>query len=193
MVLPMYVRSQAVLVITPDSSITTHLVFVKIPPTPSPLTCASDIWMKELKYDSDSDFLLDGVSNGFCITSKPDSFRSVLCDNYKSATDLSAHDRVEQQILSEISQGNYIVCNPRPTIVSSLGAIEKDNGKVRLIHDCNRSGLNSYADTSKFKYETVDKAVSLLPPNGYLAKVDLSNAYRSVPIHNECLPATGLQ
>ncbi len=33
----------------------------------------------------------------------------------------------------------------------------------------------------------------MLPPGGYMAKVDLKSAYRSVPIHPKCYPATGLQ
>ena len=61
------------------------------------------------------------------------------CDNYISATDPSVKCIVEKQIREEIDNGNYVVCNDRPTIVSALGAIPKPNGKdIRLIHDCSR-------------------------------------------------------
>ena len=101
----------------------------------------------------------------------------------------------EDQIKHELNSNNYIVWPKKPKIVSSLGAIVKDNGKVCLIHDCSRpAGLsvNSYAKTSYFKYETVDSAVSRLPKNGFLAKIDLSSEYRSVPIHPDCYEFMGL-
>lgn len=162
---------------------------------PSPLTSAFDRWEHELRDDKDKQFLLDGIANGFCITSSPHSFEPVFENNYKSATDDNIASRVQAQIVEEVEQGNYVICGSKPTIVSSLGAVEKSSGGVRLIHDCSRPekySLNSHAQTSKFKYETVDKAASLLPPNGYLAKIDLRSAYRVVPVHNACLPATGL-
>ena len=67
---------------------------------------------------------------------------------------------------------------------------------MRLIHDCSRpygKGVNSYATTTPFSYQTVDDALRLLPQNGYLAKIDLRNAYRVVPVHPRCYQATGLQ
>ena len=163
---------------------------------PSPLTLALSIWETELAEDIDKQFLLNGISSGFCITSAPHQFCNVQRSNYKSATSSDISNQVEAQIVAEINQGNYVICKRQPTIVSSLGAIEKSNGKIRLIHDCSKPeelGLNSYATTSTFKYETVDRAVSLLPPNGYMAKIDLSCAYHVVPVHTECLAATGLQ
>ena len=39
---------------------------------------------------------------------------------------------------------------------------------------------------------TVDKAVSLIKRNVYLAKIDLKSAYRHVPIHPSNYTATGL-
>ena len=41
-------------------------------------------------------------------------------------------DRVEQVIKEEISNGNYVVVQERPVIVSALGTIPKpDSSKVR--------------------------------------------------------------
>ena len=39
---------------------------------------------------------------------------------------------------------------------------------------------------------TVDKAVSLIKSNTYLAKIDLKSGYRHVPIHQSNYPTTGL-
>ena len=70
----------------------------------------------------------------------------------------------------------------KPTIVSALGAIPKpDSVKIRLIPDCSRpqhSNVNSYTATQRYSYMTVDKAVSLIKTNAYLAKIDLKSANR---------------
>ncbi|KAL9975581.1 hypothetical protein ACROYT_G012757 [Oculina patagonica] len=96
-----------------------------------------------------------------------------------------------------MQHGNYIVTTAKPTIVSALGAIPKpDSDNIRLIHDCSRpqhSNVNSYSDTKQhYSYVTVDKAVSLIKSNAYLAKIDLKSAYRHVPIHPSNYTATGL-
>ena len=160
------------------------------------MTHCLDKWEAELKEDSDRDFLLDGISSGFRITDENEILKPASCRNYKSATGSDIRISVENQIISELEKGNYMFTTSKPTIVSSLGAVPKKNSdKIRLIHDCSRPcgfGVNSYATTSSFKYETVDKATHLLPPHGYLSKIDLSSAYRVVPIHPDCYEATGL-
>ena len=57
-------------------------------------------------------------------------------NNYKSAINLLVKDKVEETIMDEIRQSNYIVTGDRPAIISALGAIPKpDSQEVRLIHD----------------------------------------------------------
>lgn len=56
-----------------------------------------------------------------------------------------------------------------------MGAILKpDSDKIRPIHVCSQpqhSNVNSYTDTQHYySYVTVDKAVSLIKSNAYLAK-----------------------
>ena len=106
------------------------------------------------------------------------------------------HDKVEKQIRDEIQMGNYVITRTKPSIVSALGAIPKRNSdNIRLIHDCSRLAhinVNSYASTQHFSYVTLDKAVSLVMPDAYLAKIDLKSAYRHVPIHPSNYSATGL-
>ena len=116
--------------------------------------------------------------------------------NYKSATNVSTKAAVEQAIVGEIAEGNYVISKSKPTIVSALGAIPKpDSPDVRLIHDCSRPqgrALNDYMSTRSFKFQTLDDAIQLLRPNYFMAKIDLRHAYRSVPIHPSNFPATGL-
>ena len=83
-----------------------------------------------------------------------------------------------------------------PTIVSALGAIPKHNStKIRLIHDCSKPdglSVNDYANADSFSYQTIQDAVQTITPGCYMAKVDLSNAYRSVKIHESNFAITGI-
>lgn len=152
-------------------------------------------WKEILDGDFDKEFILDGVENGFIVVDSVDISVDVHCKNYKSVLNDSVKLVAEKQIKHELDVQNYVICDRKPKIVSSLGAIVKDSGKVRLIHDCSKPenfSVNSYATTSHFKYQTVDDVVEKLPKNGYMAKVDLSAAYRSVPIHPDCYEFMGL-
>ena len=117
--------------------------------------------------------------------------------NYKSATSAAHKPKVEQTILGKIADGNHVVTDIKPTIISALGAIPKpDSSEVRLIHDCSRPpgwALNDYISCSSFKFQTLDDATKMLQPNYFMAKIDLRHAYRSVPIHKSNYVATGLQ
>ena len=165
--------------------------------SPTLLTACIATWEHELKNDCDRDFLLQGINDGFTILNPHANIprQTVHCYNYKSATCPENRPLVEKQILQEIDLGHYIVCQSPPPIISSIGAIVKKSGGIRLIHDCSRPlgySVNSYSSKQSFKYETVDNAVAKLPLNGWMSKVDLSSAYRSVPIHPSCFPYTGL-
>ena len=73
-------------------------------------------------------------------------------------------------------------------ITSALGAIMKeDSGKVRLLHDASRPhgrALNDFAVNPSFSYQTLYQATSSIKKGYYLAKLDLSQAYRSVKLHH---------
>ena len=45
--------------------------------------------------------------------------------NYKSATGPEVRDKIEQTLLEEVSCGNYVITDMKPTIVSALGAVLK--------------------------------------------------------------------
>ncbi len=156
-----------------------------------------EAWETELADDPiDRNFILTGIAEGFHITDPGSKFSPAEHSNYKSATE-TYKDLAEEQIYKEIELGRYVIVPDKPTIVSSLGAVPKSTpNSIRLIHDCSRplgKGLNSYASTETFKYATLDHATSLLPMNGYMSKVDLKSAFRSVPIHEDSQHATGLQ
>lgn len=155
-----------------------------------------DAWQALLPPDDPHrDYILDGVKNGFRVTTQ-DYTGDFVCErNYKSATNPKVAPLVEQQIKEEIANGRYIITKDRPRIISALGAIMKDNGKVRLIHDCSRppgNALNDLAECNRFSYQSIQDAVNLITPGCYMAKVDLASAYRSVKIHPQDFTLSGL-
>ena len=86
----------------------------------------------------------------------------------------------------QIEQGNYVIASEKPAIIIPLGAIFKDDGSVRLIHDGSLPegfAMNEYTDHHSVRYETLQDACRLVKPGYYCAKLDLQSAYRSVPIH----------
>lgn len=119
----------------------------------------------------------------------------VTMDNHTSAKVNSK--LVQDQILTEITEGRYIITPQPMTITSALGAIPKSNKAIRLIHDASRpagGSLNSYVDDKMtVKFQTVKDAVSILKPGTFMAKVDLQAAYRSVALHPSQYKYTGLK
>ena len=118
--------------------------------------------------------------------------------NHPSATPGNAHyDAVKSQVLNEISEGNYVLTDDKPVLISPLGAVSKSDGSVRLIHDCSRptgNCVNDYASLNESQqFQTIDDATSLLQQGYFMAKVDLKSAYRSVRISTDSQRFTGLQ
>ena len=155
-------------------------------------------WESELAQarDPDSDFVLEGVREGFRLTTEGSSITPAEVDNYGSTTDPASIGMVHEQIATKVANGRYIKVDTKPTIVSALGAIPKGPGKVRLIHDCSRPeglSLNSYAEIDRVQFQTVREATSFLKPGYYMAKVDLESAYRSVRVHPDDYESTGLK
>lgn len=157
-----------------------------------PMQAQSSVWARELAGDIDECYLMNGVLNGFKIVDVSTEPIPVVCDNYRSTKEHA--EKVEKQILYEIEKGNYVVCEEIPTVVSSLGAIPKPGTEdVRLIHDLTRGHVNELATETSVQYPSIEDATKLMPPNAWLAKLDLKSAYRSVHIHDSCFHLTGLQ
>ena len=146
----------------------------------------------------DREYILNGVRHGFDIIEPNANIQIAHMNNYKSATCYENKKAVEMQIKQELAEGRYKVVEGKPQIVSALGAICKPGSttEIRLIHDASMPkgiALNDYSpETEKQKYQTIKDAVDLLPPNAFLAKVDLTKAYRSVKISKYSQKATGL-
>jgi hypothetical protein len=160
----------------------------------APVTLCIDRWREELKDDPNREFILSGIESGFKLIDDDASPVPSECDNYKS-TAREFQAQVEAQIADEIRQGRYIRTDEPPPIISALGAIPKKNSKIRLIHDFSRpaGGLNQHCSDSSVIFPTLDEAVTHITKDTYLAKIDLHEAYRSIPLHYSCFGQTGLK
>lgn len=158
-----------------------------------------EAWYKEIPIDYPyREWILTGVKEGFHILDVNSAFSClsspVHVKNYNSAI-LENKSLCEAQINEEIANGRYCVTPNPPLVISALGAIKKDNNKVRLIHDASRpagESLNDFCEKERFQYECVQDAVTMITPGCWMAKVDLQSAYRSVKVHPSNYPFTGL-
>ena len=133
--------------------------------------------------------------NGFNIIEEGADLKDVYIHNHKSALqDRAAMDVI---IMNEIREGNYVITDSKPVIVSAMGAVPKSDGGLRQIHDCSLpsdTGLNSYApEFNHYAYESVDDAVAMMRKGYFAAKIDIHHAYRHIPISKHSQKATGLQ
>lgn len=140
---------------------------------------------------------MKGLREGFDIVDKDADLIAVDLPNHQSCFSDRNLTLVHEQVIQEIEQGNYIPCATKPTIVSPLGAVDKDNGGVRLIHDCSMPhgmALNDYATLNEsYKYETVDTLAQMVRKDMYFAKIDIKSAYRNIGISKQSQQATGLR
>lgn len=145
--------------------------------------------------DEDREFILQGISNGFDIIDPEAVLAPIECGNYNSTLGKN-FSKVDAQIKAELAEGNYIKVKEKPLIVSALGAIPKQSGGIRLIHDCSRpcgQAVNNYAEIDSYKFQTVEEFLDMVKPNCFMGKIDLKSAYRSIKISKASQRATGLK
>ena len=143
-------------------------------------------WAKELKDDIDKDFVLNGVECGFSIVDNVNVNAVVEVDNHSSCFSGSNKQKVEELLMSEINNSRLVPVHNKPSICSTLAAVDKSDDYVRLIFDASRPenlSLNSYATVhDHVKYERVQDALELIDPGAYLFKIDINSAYRALGI-----------
>lgn len=66
--------------------------------------------------------------------------------------------------------------------LSTYFLVPKSNGKQQFV----LKQLNKYIATEHFKMEDVRTAIKLLPHEGYMASLDLKDAYFLIPINKNC-------
>ena len=147
-------------------------------------------WEYYLQYECNSyihDYLLNGIQYGFSIVDSDVDIAPYRGTNYKSVLTGEAFDFVNDLILKEISEGKYIRAYTPSICVHALGAVPKQDGGFRPITDCKRPigySINNYMEETfqQFSYCTVDQVSANMTGGCFMATVDISAAYRSVPI-----------
>ena len=138
--------------------------------------------------------LLKGLQEGFRIGLKPGTICSSSGRNSPSA---HLHANVIRGYLQQQTQAGYMLgpYNPETcsgVVTSSLGVVPKSTpGKYRVIIDLSRptgKSVNSQIcrQWTHVVYSSVEDAALLmhsLGPGTLLAKIDIRNAYRIVPVH----------
>lgn len=145
-------------------------------------------------YDSvKANYLVCGFKNGFRIGFQGDRhFR--VSPNLKSASEFP--EIVEEKLAKEISQGR--IAGPFHELpfvnmhISPIGVVpKKEVGQYRLIHHLSYPKDKSINDhipeeLKTVHYSSIDDAIEIilnLGPNATMAKTDISNAFRIIPIH----------
>ena len=154
-------------------------------------------WEEELGDDIDRKFILNGIKSGFDIIDEDSCVHPVTCKNHPSARPSSPlYDKATSQVIKEVQNGHYVVCDTPPQIISPMAAIQKPDGDVWLIHDCSRpvgEAVNDYCSADwQQKFSCVDDAAAVMTKGCFFAKVDLRSAYRSVGLSKLSQEVTGL-
>ena len=147
-------------------------------------------WLHELSYENDiplKDYITKGVLHGFDIVDRSAVIPIYHCKNYRSCTNPDNKPIVDKMFIDEISAGKYVVVKEPPRCIHSIGALKKPDGSLRLITDCRLplyQSINNYMSTTfkEFSYTTIDNVIDFLKPNSYMCTIDISSAYRSIPI-----------
>ena len=153
-------------------------------------------------------YLINGCRNGFDTGIKDLPSTNFICKNLLSARTQS--DVARNLVQSELRKGFLI--GPFETIpwqnyrINPIGIAEgKYSKKKRLIvdlsaphNDSENHSLNDLINKEEFslQYVTLDNAIQIIKQKGqgsWLCKVDISDAFKLIPIHQSLWPFHGIQ
>lgn len=146
-------------------------------------------------YDPDlRNVLLSGFSEGFKLGTNCNKSANLAVKNHKSALDKPGI--IREKIQKEIVKGRYkgpFESPPFPNFICSpLGLVpKKESGKYRVIHDLSfpkGDSINSSIPTefTSVSYENIENVIKLVQGhhcNALMAKADVEDAFRLLPIH----------
>ena len=149
------------------------------------------------------DDLINGFENGFNIGFKG-PVNQIIARNHPSI--FANADAVDSHVRTELSKGRIagpFTHPPFPSFICSPIALipKKEPGKFRLIHDLSYpkgKGVNAFIDRSDsaVSYESLDTFIKLVMSagrNALMAKTDIEEAFRIIPVSPENYPLLGLQ
>ena len=153
-------------------------------------------------YEEESTkFLCEGLSEGFKIPHRPFKFVTQARNHPSALANPQAIDKILQ---NELSLGRIAGPFEYPPYqefhLSPLGLVPKPNGtEFRIIHDLSfpfAASLN-FAIPEECKtvsYDNLETAINIileLGPDSLIAKADIEQAYRIIPIHPSSVPLLG--
>ncbi|CAG2213337.1 unnamed protein product [Mytilus edulis] len=163
-------------------------------PTPVKLVMLSkylELYDPELR-----EFLINGFTKGFKLGANGENISFLTCKNHQSALDKP--EIVTEKIEKEIKKGRYrgpFNSPPLPNFICSpLGLVpKKEEGQYRVIHDLSFPKGNSVnssipAEYTSVSYENIENVIHLVQSQGHkalMARADVENAFRLLPINPE--------
>lgn len=133
-------------------------------------------------------YINDGIRLGFSILTGSDSdIPSYEVANYASATQPGAKEKLNSLFMNELSCDRIAPSLTKPHCVHAIGAVaKKDSDDLRPITDASRGesqgAINDFISYPSMRYKTIDNATALMTVGCYMCIVDISKAYRHVPI-----------
>ena len=139
--------------------------------------------------------LVNGFSCGFSLTHSINMHLSQNADFPPNHSSITRNEIIaEQMLMKELRKGRIsgpFDAKPLPHFhISPLGLVDKSDGKFRMIHDLSFPKHESVNDgiikeNSKVLYENIDTCVDIeknMKPGALMAKVDIEEAFRIIPI-----------
>lgn len=174
-----------------------------LPSLPTPVKVERLGFLLDGHTPSAVEFLLSGFTQGFPLHFEGERVSS-------SATNLSSalenpvvvDAKLKKELEARRVAGPFLSPPMSPFRVSPLGVVPKKvPGEFRLIHHLSfpkgssvNDGISS--EHTSVRYATIDDAVKLIKSTGqgcFLAKTDIKNAFRIIPIHPEDYGLLGMQ
>ena len=146
-------------------------------------------------YDSNSTkYLVSGFRKGFKLGLATGTVQHSTAKNHKSASEnkQEVYKKLAIESLKERIAGPFLNPPFQNLVCSPLGLIPKNiPGKFRLIHDLSfpkGNSINSHipSENSAVQYDSIDTVIKLIKHFGrhcLMAKCDIEDAFRLVPIH----------
>lgn len=99
-------------------------------------------WKRHLCYDGiwdrESNYILDGVINGFHVVNRNVDIQDYIVGNYLSCFERGVEEKLSSLIESEISAGKLSLSVDFSRCIHALGAVRKSTGSYRPITYCSR-------------------------------------------------------
>jgi hypothetical protein len=144
-------------------------------------------WIQLFERDSDGWFLITGAAYGFSFPHVEWGDHAFFrVPNYVQEDHV---ERVSAQIDHERAEGRIVAAVAGYIGISAIGSVLKQGGpKIRVVHDYSRpseSGVNAHVTPRRETFAGVRDAAGMLRPGALHCKVDITEAYRALPMEPE--------